>query len=78
MIIPNLLAFRMLKDLRRAAADKVEPTVRIPLPFSVQRHTEEKFNLAWRDSIVRIVYLELKATMESDAIVKDSDAFEEV
>ena len=75
---PKIIGFQnALKDLRRAAADNVESTVRIALPFSVQTHIEEKFNLAWRDSTVTIVYLGLKATIESYAIVKVSDAFEE-
>ena len=74
---PKIIGFQnSLKDLRWAAADNVESTGRIPLPFSVQTHIEEKFNLAWRDLTVRILYLRLKATIESYAIVKDSDAFE--
>lgn len=76
---PKIVGFQnALKSLRKQASDNVESTVRIPLPFAVQTHIDAKYNLAWRDSTVRIVYLELKAILETYAVMKDSDQFEVV
>ena len=58
---------------RKCAFESTETT-----PFRVQTHIEEKQNLAWKVSTVRIVYLELKAVVEWCAIVKDSEEFVEV
>ena len=48
-----------LKSLRNRAAEIVESTARIPLPFSVQTQNESKHNLVFRDTSLRMLYLDL-------------------
>ena len=47
---PNMVGFEnALKQLRGSTADSVESVARIPLPFSVQRDIDCKYNLAWKE-----------------------------
>ncbi len=74
---PKIVGFgSSLKSLRSSQSDTIESSVRITLPFRVETHIEGKYNLAWRESNVRVVYLDLKAYVESYAQVKDNDEFE--
>lgn len=58
--------------------DHVESTVRIPSSFSVENTPDLKRNLAWRDSAVKIVCLQLTAATKEYAVMKDSGEFKVV
>lgn len=49
----------------------IHPNCRITLPFSVQTHIEQKFNLGWEESSALTVYVEFKAVVEDYAVVND-------
>ncbi len=65
-----------LKALRSSQSDTIESSVRIMLPFRVQTHIEGKYNLAWSETNVRVVYFDLKAYVETYDQVMDTDEFE--
>jgi len=76
---PKYLGFEAaLKKLRERNSDKVESSARIPLPFPVLSHFHGKYNLAWTDSNVRMLYVDLRAFIEDYAVVNDKDSFEVV
>lgn len=76
---PKILAFQAaLKELRRKCGDDVVSTAKIPLPFAVETYVYEKYNLAWRDNSTKIIYVELKAAMDSYAHLNDEQDFEVV
>ena len=62
-----------LKELRDRSSELSESYARIPLPFCVPTHIERKSNVAWRDIAVKMVYLDLKATMEEYAVLHDNE-----
>ena len=66
-----------LKEKRERASDGVFYTTRIPLPFAVQTHIEGKSNLLFKESGAKIVYIQLKAMVESYAVTADNTEFEE-
>ena len=65
-----------LKNVRDRSSDTVVSVARIPLPFPVQTHIDSKFNLAWRESSTKMVYIEMKAFAEQYSVVNDEDEFE--
>lgn len=74
---PKVIGFQnALKQLRIRSSDIIESTARIPLPFVVQTHIYGKYNLAWRDSTTRMVYLDLKGVVEEYAVLNDAESFE--
>ncbi len=76
---PNLVGFgSSLNALRSSQSDAIESSVRIMLPVFVQTHIEGKYNLAWSEINVRVVFLDFKAYVESYAKVMDNDEFEMV
>ena len=54
-----------LKQLRKRSGDSVSLTAQINLPHSVEIHIYENYNLEFRASSSKIVYVELKAAMDS-------------
>lgn len=53
-----------VKHLRKTSQDKNKSVCQITLPFEVQKqiHSKnEKFNLTFKDSFIRFLYLNLKA-----------------
>lgn len=74
---PKFIGFETaLKALRKKSSDSVQSTARIPLPFAVQTHIERKFNLGWRETNTRVVYVELKAYDEQYAVPEEENSFE--
>lgn len=67
-----------MKELRRKCGDDIVSTTKISLPFPVETHVHEKFNLAWRDNSTKLVYVELKAVMDSYGHRNDQQDFEVV
>lgn len=62
---PKFLGFEVApKELRERSSDSIEPVARVPLPFLVQSHIPGKYNLAWRDSAVKMLYIDLTAHVE--------------
>lgn len=55
-----------LKRMRNSQADLIESTDRFPLLFRVQIHIEDECNLAWRGQSVNVLYLNLKAYVETN------------
>lgn len=53
----------------------LESTSQITLPFKVQTHIHRKYNLGWRQSDARIVYIELHGCEEQYGILYDDSAF---
>lgn len=54
--------------------DGAELVAGLPLPFPVQDHIEI-CNLAWRDNVVNMVYVDLKTTVKQCAIVNETEEF---
>ena len=74
---PNLLAFESaLKAHRKKNNEAVSTTARIVLPVCVETHIHAKFNLAWREKTTRMVYIELRAAMDSYGLLNDQQEFE--
>ena len=72
---PEFLGFMdALRKLRARAADWVETTTRIHLPFVVESHFKKE-NLAWKDDETKMVYVRLKAFVEEYAVENDTDNF---
>ncbi len=61
---------------RARASDEVKSTAQIPLPFQVQTRIDAKYNLGWKGSDARVVYVDLKAMAEDYAVTNDIDEFE--
>lgn len=76
---PKMIGFEMaLKELRSRSSDLVESVARIPLPFPVQSHIDASYNLAWKDSEAKMVYVDLKAFIEDYSVQKNKKSFEAV
>lgn len=74
---PKLVGFEhFLKSCRSRSTDSVESTARISLPFQVQTHISQKYNLGWNDSSARVVYVELRGHEEHYGTVQDDSSFE--
>lgn len=65
-----------LPQLGTNAAEKIDSVARIILPFPVQEHVQQKYNLGIRDSTSKVVYINMKAIVEEEIVAKDSAAFE--
>ena len=65
-----------LKRLRKRNMDYIESSAHISLPFPVQSHILAKKNLKWRANRTRMVYVDLRASVEQYAVVNDEDEFE--
>lgn len=66
---------RALKTLRSHAEDGMDSAARIVLPFPVYMVVEAKQNLGFCDSGSKIVYIELKAYVDTYELVKEGAAF---
>ena len=78
MFHPAVLSLEdALKARRERANDFVVSTARIPLPFPVQTHIEGQSNLFFKETSTKIVYVELKAMVESYAVSNNQVEFEE-
>ena len=76
---PRVIGFEhALACLRERSSDNVESVCHIKLPFAVQQHVFDKFNLSFEDGKVLIVYIELNAVLDEYALAKDIDGFEAV
>lgn len=76
---PKVVGFQQaLKQLRSRSSQEVESVAIIALPFAVQTHIESKYNLCWKGTTVRMVYIDLKAVMEQYAHINDNESFEVV
>lgn len=74
---PKLTGFEnALKAYREHCKDDVVSTARISLPFQVETHIHAKYNLGWRDSTARMVYVDLKGHEEHYSLVQDENTFE--
>lgn len=51
---------QLLKSCRIRNTDYVESTVRITLPFPVQTHISQTYNLRWTNDSGRVMYIELR------------------
>lgn len=49
---------------------------RIILPYQVQTHIFEKFNLGWSESRAKVVYLEFRGQEDQYGAAQDNDSFE--
>ncbi len=77
MYHPKFLGFEhALREKRERNSDAVKSTAFIPLPFPVQTHLDAKYNLGWARNSSRVVYVDLKAFVESYAVGNDQDDFE--
>lgn len=74
---PKILGFEAaLKNLRENCTESVHSTAQIGLPFSVESHIDGKYNIGWREDSTRMLYVDLKATVDEYAAVNDLDEFE--
>lgn len=56
---PKVFGFETaLHKLRNQTSDIVESVARTLLPFPVQPQIEQKYNLGWKESTARMVYIE--------------------
>lgn len=79
MYHPKVVGFQLaLKQLRKRNSDMVESVARIMLPFPVQAHVRSHHNMAWVESSVRMVYLDLMAVVDEYAHENNKEAFEVV
>lgn len=49
---------------------------RVNLLFQVQTHLSEKFNLAWEDTLERVVYTELRGREELYKVSNEKESME--
>lgn len=69
---PNLQVFvSALNAHRKNNNEAVSTTDRMPMLFSDENHTHAKFNLAWRENTTGMVYIDLRAAMDSCGLFKD-------
>lgn len=74
---PKFIGFEHFhKSCRSRSTDSVESSARVPLPFQVQTHISQKYNLGWSDSCARMVYVELRGHKEQYGAIQDDAEFE--
>lgn len=74
---PRFVGFdNFLKSLRARSTDNIESTAKIPMPFPVQTHIYGKYNMGWRESSTRMVYVELRGFEENYGAHNDDSSFE--
>ncbi|KAI0562174.1 hypothetical protein FGB62_65g314 [Gracilaria domingensis] len=65
-----------LKLFRERSSDEVYSVARIPLPFPVHCHIQEKANLGWIGDATKVVYMDLEpAVVEEYSKLNDTDDF---
>lgn len=78
---PKFLGFEVtLRKMRDNMSSTVTSVARIGLPITVQSFIEHqnKHNLAWLDNNTKMVYIDLKGTVNDDySVIKDTADFEE-
>ena len=76
---PRVQAFEdALKKIRRKKGDAVISTTKLPLPFPVETHIFEKHNLGWKDCTSKVIFIELKAAIDTYGLKNDEQEFEYV
>ena len=76
---PKILGFeRALKSLRPRHSESVKSRSRIPLPFTVQTEEASRSRTQTKGRHTRLLYVDLKATVEQYAVTEENDEFEAV
>ena len=74
---PKILGFEsFFQNLRDRSTDGVESVANIPLPFPVESCIYCQYNLGWRETTTKFVYVDLQAFVEAYAVVNGNPTFE--
>ncbi len=64
------------EDALKKVRDRVSDNLVSVAPFAAQTHIDQKFNLGWRDSDSKMIYIEMKAFVELCSVVNDEADFD--
>lgn len=74
---PKMLDFEANLKKRMARKDESVMSVwKFPLPFAVEIHIHNRFNIAWREDASELLCIGLKASVDMYGLQNDNQAFE--